>query len=391
MEDFNLEEDYGLFLDLLDESLYQFNNPVVQHFGVKGMKWGVRKERTAAEEKARNPITGFGPDKVTRKTRSGETLTMTKDKVGPIGQFLGRHSKAYRDLANKEAHLTITDSKGKKVGEASIDRRSKDELYLNWLGIDRHERGKGYATAVMQAGVEFGRQSGAKRLTLEVPGHSPDAAHIYEKLGFKFVAGQKPYHNDPKEGVWGGLYDMELRFDDAKHTGLPGISDEAILRHYGVRGMKWGVRRERNPQPVVTVTTPGRKVKAKGGANQPPSEDAIAAATAHRTAKKSTTDALSTKELQALVNRMNLEKQFAELEKQGVRDTAGKKFVKKMLNEPKNREQALGGINKAISIGAFIAPHATGAGKVAAVGLQAGGAVARAYVHKNGAGSGKKK
>ena len=387
MVEFNMEEEYSLFLDLLDESLYRLNNPVVQHYGVKGMRWGVRKEYTPAELKKRNPIVGFGPDSVTRTTRSGETLTMTKDKVGPIGQFLGRHSKAYRDLANKEASLTITDSKGKKVGEASIDRRSKDELYLNWLGIDRHERGKGYATAVMQAGVEFGRQSGAKRLTLEVPGHSPDAAHIYQKLGFKFVDGQKPYHNDPKEGVWGGLYDMELRFDDVKHTD-PLLSD-TVLAHYGIKGMRWGVRRDRSPVDVTVKTKPGSRVKAEGGHNQPASEDAVTAARLHQMAKKSTTDSLSTKDLQLLVNRMNLERQFQSLEKEGVRDSKGKKAAKAFLKEG-GKEFAGSVINDTVAEATLHAPTSGKKAKIAKYAIMLGAMLAKGAV-ANAAGGGKKK
>jgi ribosomal protein S18 acetylase RimI-like enzyme len=46
-------------------------------------------------------------------------------------------------------------------------------------------------------------------VTLEVPGNSPDARHIYTKLGFKVVkeATAKEIKNDP---VWGGLTDMKL-------------------------------------------------------------------------------------------------------------------------------------------------------------------------------------
>lgn len=43
-----------------------------------------------------------------------------------------------------------------------------------------------------------------KQLTLEVPGISPDARHIYEKQGFE-VVGQISDEDD----VWGGLTSMK--------------------------------------------------------------------------------------------------------------------------------------------------------------------------------------
>ena len=42
-------------------------------------------------------------------------------------------------------------------------------------------------------------------MTLEVPGNSPDARHIYEKIGF--VAGEQISDEDD---IWGGLTKMRL-------------------------------------------------------------------------------------------------------------------------------------------------------------------------------------
>ena len=86
-----------------------------------------------------------------------------------------------------------------------------------------------------------------------------------------------------------------------------------VLSHFGIKGMKWGIRRERNPVEVSTTVRPGQKVRAKGGENQSASEDAIRSARLRQTARKSSTDALSTKELQELVNRMNLERQYSQI------------------------------------------------------------------------------
>jgi len=89
--------------------------------------------------------------------------------------------------------------------------------------------------------------------------------------------------------------------------------------------MHWGVRRDRSvPKEVTLKTTPGKKVKAKGGNYQPASEDAKTVAVLKRTAKKSTTDSLSNKDLQTMVTRMNLEQQYSRLKG----DTPAKNIVK---------------------------------------------------------------
>lgn len=124
------------------------------------------------------------------------------------------------------------------------------------------------------------------------------------------------------------------------------FADE-VLKHYGVKGMKWGKRKDRGPVSVTTSTSPGRKVKAKGGTGQPASEDAIRTAATKQRAKKSTTDSLSTKELQELVTRMNLEQQYARLSgpsnpaKKFVVDTlsnVGKQQLTRIANEQASKQ-----------------------------------------------------
>jgi hypothetical protein len=72
------------------------------------------------------------------------------------------------------------------------------------------------------------------------------------------------------------------------------VSD--VLEHYGVKGMKWGVRRAERP-----------------GAGHPASEDATRAHTLGTQGRGSGRDSLSNRELQDLVTRWNLEQQYDRL------------------------------------------------------------------------------
>ena len=111
---------------------------------------------------------------------------------------------------------------------------------------------------------------------------------------------------------------------------------ETVLAHFGVKGMKWGVRKSRETVPVSTKTAPGRKVKTSGGQNHSPSEDAIKAAKIRQQAKKSTTDSLSNKELQDLLQRMDLEQRYNNLNKNNV--SAGRKLLRFLAGQTGDKE-----------------------------------------------------
>jgi len=162
------------------------------HYGVLGMHWGVRKSE---------------PDIVaTRKLKNGNTLSLIKDPSPPIARLLAKMSPATKARLDNGANFTLRDKDGKKIGDASLFKESKDSMNLVWIGVKGRERGKGYASAAVGAAIEFAKQEGMSKMTLEVPGDSPDARHIYEKFGFKATE-----NLSSDDDVWGGLTAMELK------------------------------------------------------------------------------------------------------------------------------------------------------------------------------------
>jgi hypothetical protein len=133
------------------------------------------------------------------------------------------------------------------------------------------------------------------------------------------------------------------------------LMEDAGFEHYGVKGMRWGVRREqfvtsahqrelskererqekRLPSGVRATPTIGSsrrkksEVKTKGGQDHPPTEDAIKVAAATQKLKKSGVAALSNKELQEVERRLNLEASVKRLAA-GQR-SLGEKFVDGLL------------------------------------------------------------
>ena len=104
--------------------------------------------------------------------------------------------------------------------------------------------------------------------------------------------------------------------EPAKHSEE---SVDDVLAHYGVKGMKWGVRKDRKSSSGSGAIARRRAKRAANKAQKeadrslPASEDATKAKVARRKARNASTDVLSNEELQHLVNRLNLEKRFADL------------------------------------------------------------------------------
>lgn len=236
----------------------------VKHYGVKGQKWGVRKEEEIVLRKS---------------LKGGGEVIVTKDK--PVG--LGR---IFPSLNKGAASFTIRDKSNRKVGEASFYHDSPEQLHLEWLGVRKQHRGQGYATAAFEGAVNYAKANGVKRLVLEVPASSKDAQHIYTGFGFKPTG-----RDDDATKLFG--FEMELVLDDVQHARKAlmdyilesldnvkendmsdavdsmlahhGIDVDDEIKHYGKKGMKWGVRKDRPSGDSGTKTgwSDDQKKKAK--------------------------------------------------------------------------------------------------------------------------------
>lgn len=92
------------------------------------------------------------------------------------------------------------------------------------------------------------------------------------------------------------------------------------LKHFGILGMRWGVRRDRTTlariagRPVVVRRAePKKQIKTAGGSGHPPSEEAIKTAMTKQKARASGTQALTAEEMKDALKRMKLEQEFKQV------------------------------------------------------------------------------
>jgi len=176
----------------------------LEHYGVMGMRWGVRKDRN----KKRAKVDKYQTRDIT--TKSGEKLTMERNRGGVIGKALGSVSPSIKKEQDRTYNYQVKNSEGKKVGNFQLYQKPKGEMNIVWGSTKKKYRGRGYMTAIAAEGEKIAKELGNTKITAELVGNSPgDSIHkLGEHRGYVKVG-----ENVTKEmmDAWGGLTLVEKK------------------------------------------------------------------------------------------------------------------------------------------------------------------------------------
>lgn len=277
---------------------------LIAHQGVKGMKWGVRKDRGHEGEEVKTKKIEKLDKNFERKSQSFRTS-------------LAIHNRA-SELSNKNDIDRINNKPQYKDVDFSRDTPLRRKYY------DEHQ--KAFVNNLEKAASELGTNaSGTKKYSI--------LEHEDGSWDVTVVDAKRVRHADtPDEDS----FRVKVKYDSTRHILKIVMPEEEFieqgdvfmkdfLEHFGIKGMKWGVRRADTSASAT-----------------PSSNDARVADEASAKIKSSGVKSLSNQELKVLVERMNLEQRYSTMVNDKTKDSRinrGHDNVKKALKVAKTAEQ----------------------------------------------------
>jgi hypothetical protein len=307
----------------------------LDHSGVKGMKWGVRKDTTV--------------------TVGGKTKQVTAKKGAKLDKAWEK--KIYSMPGAIAVHNAMAEHFNQRIGALNDKYKDNDFSGTKWENSSTWTPREHQYMKEVNALTEKGNREAVKQVHGSSPTGkrhaelSPDGESIIVKeTAVKHAAD----NSDVVAVLRIARNNNGLVINATPKTAIHGEAFVDSLIHFGIKGMKWGVRK---PPPSATAATAtsrvphGEKRKTKidttGGENHPAHEDAIKVAEARIKLKRSGAAALSNQELRDVANRLQLEGQVAVLTSH-----KGKRFVTQQLqNEGQNLARQ--GVKKGVKKGAM--------------------------------------
>ena len=371
------------------------------HYGIKGMRWGVRRElkgiRGASNRTAylKNRDAAWA-DKVNTNPKLEKISRMVaKDTKSAIKELnrayptkFGMRNKTDRARYDRALEETISAS----IDRAAYKTHKLSPTRAHEVKLTRTESGELLAQVTRRTNPKIIKTE-AKLNRMDEREKKKSLTHAEEDLSIDDFEGLGFLLLEDEDGM---VIDVATPFDDLEHS----EQVEEFLAHYGVKGMRWGVRKRSSESsdsapsggkkkykvnedgsvevPVTrnSVTGTDAAVNPKG---KPASDDAATKYVVDARIKALGLDAVSNSELKAFNERLNLERSYREaLSKKQTSFDVGHKQLKKMVSFGKTASEAYALVNSPAgkSLRSVLDSNAKAAGKasLAVAGLTAASA-----------------
>lgn len=226
----------------MHETIYAPDCYILEHHGIKGQKWGVRRFRNKD-----GTITAEGRKRQLESRNVSRNKPHTDD-VNDIVRTLSKKERDFLGAADNEDWIDKKSERDTLVNKAKTFVSKEGGTPVSFVEIwtnggrtgqislatrnDPKYRGKGYASKNVEQAIKWADRYGNKSIDeLEWIADRKNTASVNLGKKYGFVEDNPNKHGHNWKDDWSEEYAIMYR--PVKH-----------LAHHGVKGMKWGVRRK---------------------------------------------------------------------------------------------------------------------------------------------------
>lgn len=230
----------------------------IQHWGVKGMKWGRRKNRASGSSTAINPKTGS----IMRRFRKVENPIVVKERERQqkfIKEYHNRDKMSVKTIKARTDRLNAEYAFKKAIEQPIVDKqKAAAEKRARRVKLAIKVAGGAAVGALAYSGIR------AKQLS----GSEPSLEQFHLTKNGNTIRGKGSNYNEYLKAVKKHKQakdTVKLMNDAARVTvGIlqgkilknSALEGEEVLQHHGIKGMKWGRRKATNTGSSATIVNP---------------------------------------------------------------------------------------------------------------------------------------